>query len=553
MPGVFGESVKNSKVQVDVVFWFHGRVSPCVIFEDDHLLVVNKPAGLNTHSPSQYAGEGLYEWLRNREPRWAALAIIHRLDKDTSGLIIFSKTPLANRSLTEQFAARKVRKKYVLATDRPVPPKGLIVKTSLKRVGEKYVSRPIHAGSEPAETRFGVPALADNLFWVEAEPITGRTHQIRVHAAESGFPVLGDTLYGGISATRVHLHAAELAFFHPTSGEKMEFQCSPDFRADPRLALRTGLIDLNETNAFRLINGAGDGAPGWYVERLGEFLLSQGEQELTGAQLKEIERRMHDLGARGLYHKIRARADRPTSAPNRTLGQAAGERFAIRENGVQFELSFSEGYSTGLFLDQRDNRRRLLTGYISPGFCLPAVAKEHETEKLQMLNTFAYTCGFSVCAAKVGWHTTSIDLSKKYLDWGKRNFLFNQIDPAEHEFLRGDVFDWLARLAKKQRRFDLILLDPPTFSASKRSGAFQVQKHYSRLTTAALPLLNRDGVIFASTNAADWPPQKFLESVQNAVHSAKRPIIQLQYIPQPPDFPISRGEPAYLKTVWLKL
>src|SRR5262249_24454353 len=64
---------------------------PCVIFEDEHLLVVNKPAGLNTHSPSPYASEGIYDWLRHREPRWADLAIIHRLDKETSGVIVFSK------------------------------------------------------------------------------------------------------------------------------------------------------------------------------------------------------------------------------------------------------------------------------------------------------------------------------------------------------------------------------------------------------------------------------------------------------------------------------
>ena len=127
---------------------------PCLIFEDEHLLVVNKPAGLNTHAPSPFAGEGLYDWLRHREPRWARLAIIHRLDKETSGVMVFSKTPLANRSLTEQFAQRRVRKKYLLLTDRPVPPKELVVKSCLVRAGEKYVSRPLHAGGEPAETRF---------------------------------------------------------------------------------------------------------------------------------------------------------------------------------------------------------------------------------------------------------------------------------------------------------------------------------------------------------------------------------------------------------------
>src|SRR4030095_14618567 len=91
-----------------------------ILFEDDHLLVVNKPADWNTHAPSPFAGEGIYDWLRHREPRWASLAIVQRLDKETSGVMVFGKTPLANRSLTQQFAGGAVRKLYRLVTDRPV-------------------------------------------------------------------------------------------------------------------------------------------------------------------------------------------------------------------------------------------------------------------------------------------------------------------------------------------------------------------------------------------------------------------------------------------------
>src|SRR5215472_5865195 len=115
---------------------------PCVIFEDDHLLVVNKPAGLNTHAPNPFAGEGIYDWLRHREPRWAGLAIIHRLDKETSGVIVFSKTALANRSLTEQFTKRTVRKTYLLLTDQPLKREELVVKSKIARAGERYVSGP---------------------------------------------------------------------------------------------------------------------------------------------------------------------------------------------------------------------------------------------------------------------------------------------------------------------------------------------------------------------------------------------------------------------------
>src|SRR5262245_54554311 len=121
---------------------------PLILFEDDHLLVINKPAGWNTHSPSPFAGEGVYDWLRHREPRWASLAIIHRLDKETSGVLAFSKTARANRSLTEQFARRAVHKRYVLMTDRPMRKKQIVIKSSLVRVGDRYMSRPCHIGGE---------------------------------------------------------------------------------------------------------------------------------------------------------------------------------------------------------------------------------------------------------------------------------------------------------------------------------------------------------------------------------------------------------------------
>src|SRR6476620_2236399 len=110
---------------------------PCVLFEDDHLLVVNKPAGVNTHSPNPYAGEGIYEWLKNREPRWTRLGIIHRLDKVTSGLILFSKSELASRSLTDQFQNRSIQKIYHFLTARKASKLEFNVKASIQRLGEK--------------------------------------------------------------------------------------------------------------------------------------------------------------------------------------------------------------------------------------------------------------------------------------------------------------------------------------------------------------------------------------------------------------------------------
>ena len=555
----------------------------CLIFEDEHLLVVNKPAGLNTHAPSPYAGEGIYDWLRHREARWARLAIIHRLDKETSGVLVFTKTPLANRSLTGQFSTRSVRKKYLLLTDRPVSRKEVTFKGTLVRAGERYVSRPLHAGGESTETHFRASTSqkaggrsSGCYQMVEAEPVTGRTHQIRVHAAENGIPILGDTLYGGTPAARVYLHAAELRLKHPASGEELIFRAptgqdwavfpslGPAAACDapprqtgplPCLAMRDALIEPDGTNAYRIIHGGSDGWPGWYVERLGDFLLSQSESALTSAQREALGRLANAFSSRGTYHKILTRqvhrTARAEASPQLVLGEAAPERFTVRENGLQFELSFSEGYSSGLFFDQRDNRRRLLTRHLASDFTLLQLTIGNRYWEL--LNAFAYTCGFSLCAAKAGARTTSLDLSKRWLDWGKRNFVLNQLHSAGHEFIHGEVFDWLRRLAKKARLFDAIVLDPPTFSQSKESGVFRAEKDYGRLVTAALPLLRTGGVLFASTNAADWPPDKFMAHLDEAIHAAKRRVLQRHYVPQPPDFPISRAEPAYLKTVWLRV
>ncbi len=528
-----------------------------VIFEDEHLLVMNKPAGMNTHAPDPHAGEGLHEWLKHREPRWADLAILHRLDKGTSGVLVFGKTPVANRSLGEQFTAHTIRKKYHLLTDRVVPSGRIHTVSALVRAGEKYLNRPLHAGAERAETGFKSLGPWEGRVLVEAEPVTGRTHQIRVHAAAEGFPIVGDILYGGTPAPRIFLHALELRLRHPATHEEIAFTAPADFNADPRLALREMLVEPGmtggETTAYRLVHGAADGRPGWYVDRLGDYLLSQGGEPLAPRQRADLARLMNHCQARGAYHKLLhrqpGRSGPQLASPEFVLGEAAPDTFAIWENGVRYELSFKEGYSVGLFLDQRDNRRRFLTNHVAARFPpFPGGMAGRE-----VLNTFAYTCGFSVTAAKAGARVTSLDLSRKYLDWGTRNFALNGLDAGAHEFIHGDVFEWLRRLGKKGRQFQAIVLDPPTFSHSKEHGAFQAEKDYGQLALAALPLLAPGGVLLASTNAARLEPTKFLASLQSAIQTSRRRILQQHYVPQPPDFPVHREEPAYLKTVWLRV
>jgi 23S rRNA (cytosine1962-C5)-methyltransferase len=530
------------------------RVLPCLLYEDEHLLAVNKPAGLNTHAPSPFAGEGLYDWLRHREPRWARLAIVQRLDKETSGVIVFAKTPLANRSLTDQFTRHTARKRYVFLTDREMRgADAFTVESIVARQGSKYVSHHTAAEGQSAITHFKLLSAAEGVSRIEARPVTGRTHQIRVHAADRGLPILGDQLYGGSPAKRVFLHAEELTLSHPETQAEIVFRAAADFDRPPWVALRAALIDPRTTDAYRLIHGEADGYPGWYVERLGAFLLSQAEYPLTNQLEEDLKAWLGSFSLRGAYHKRLNRyvgkSPGVESCAQRVRGEAAPDEFVIQENGLSFALRFGEGYSVGLFLDQRDNRRRLLVNHVAADFPVwPA-----GLSGISVLNTFAYTCGFSVCAAKGGARVTSLDLSRKYLDWGRRNFVLNGLDAAPHEFLAGDVFDWLRRWLKKDRRFEIILLDPPAFSQSKVSGTFQAEQDFGRLVGAAVGLLQPGGILFASCNARKLAPERFLAMITEAIQAAGRKIRQQHYVPQPPDFPIHRAEPAYLKTVWLRV
>ncbi|MFO1501405.1 MAG: pseudouridine synthase [Verrucomicrobiota bacterium] len=526
------------------------------MFEDDALLVVNKPAGLNTHAPSPYASEGIYDWLRHREPRWASLAIIHRLDKETSGVLVFTKTPEANRSLTRQFTDRAVRKKYLLLVDRPVAKRAFTVQSHLVRLGERSISRPGSSG-QFAETAFRVVENRGATRTIlAAEPRTGRTHQIRVHAAEEGLPILGDTLYGGEAWARLCLHAAEVTLAHPETGREMTFAAPAEFDQDIHIALREALWSDRLTNCYRLHHGASDGNPGWYADRVGSYLLSSSNEDEwpAGRARAQLERWMRHFQLVGVYHKRLRREPGQTVAsaasPRHILGPTIRDGPQVVENGLRYQLSFQEGYSIGLFLDQRENRRRLLTRHVAAGF--PLVA-EPGSAAPEVLNTFAYTCAFSVSAAAAGCRTTSLDLSRRYLDWGRRNFACNGLAADAHEFVYGDALDWMHRFGRKGRRFQVVILDPPTFSRSKEGGAFRVEKDYPHLASLAVSLLADGGVLFASTNAATVPTEWFVTMLKEVISSARRQLLAQHYAPQPPDFPMSRQEPSYLKTVWLRV
>lgn len=530
-----------------------GGLPHLTVFEDDHLLVVSKPPGMNTHAPGPHAGEGLYDWLRRREPRWSGLAIVQRLDRETSGLLVFPKTRKAAGELTRQFSGREVVKEYLLVTDRRPAAGEFEARSWIRKGAGRFESHQREGDGLEARTRFRVEAEEGGRWRLRAEPLTGRTHQIRLHAAEHGIPILGDVLYGGTPHPRLCLHASRLGLRHPETGEALAFRDEARFEAEPAMMLRRAVIDSGATNAWRVVHGAADGRPGWYVDRLGDTWLASVLEDPGASPPEWLLERAREAGARGVYRRLLQRhvrgATPSEAAPVLWWGEPVAGTFPIRENGLTFLMDLAAGYSAGLFLDQRDNRRRLRINWVGPDFPLC----EGGWEGRSVLNAFAYTCGFSVAAAIGGARTASLDLSRRALDWGRRNFEANGLDPAAHEFLLGDAMDWFRRLARKGRRFDVVLLDPPTFSQSRERGVFRVESDYAALVTAATRVLAENGVLFASTNAARLDPERFVERVHTGLRDAGRRVERELFVPQPPDMPVVREEPAYLKTLWLKV
>ena len=308
-----------------------------------------------------------------------------------------------------------------------------------------------------------------------------------------------------------------------------------------------------ETNAYRLIHGEADGWKELYVDRLGDFLLMQSPQPLSDPQIDVAKDWKNRLNLKGVYYKRLNRTVQSSkntdSSPRLLMGLEAPDIFEVRESGATFLLSLNQGYSTGLFLDMRENRQRTLNNRIEPGFPVFQSAPANAT----VLNCFAYTCAFSVCAARAGATTTNLDLSRKYFDWGQDNLRQNGADPGHHDFIYGDALDWMKRLAKRGDTYDLVILVPPTFSRSKKSGVFQAKRDYPALAKAAAPLLRKGAMLLACCNATGYPGKKFKEDVRIGIRSAGRKIVKSFAAPQPPDFPVTAREPAHLKVSWLRL
>jgi 23S rRNA pseudouridine1911/1915/1917 synthase len=206
---------------------------PRIVHCDEAVIVLDKPPGLVVHPAPSHQGETLVDWLGERAAGGDAErpGIVHRLDKDTSGLMVVARTEHAHRELSRQIKAREVTREYLALVEGSLDARTGTIDAPLGRDRRRRTRRAVRgAGEREARTHFEVLERLPADTYVRATLETGRTHQIRAHFAAIGHPVAGDPEYGSAGRhglERQFLHAARLRFTHPSSGERLEFSSEP--------------------------------------------------------------------------------------------------------------------------------------------------------------------------------------------------------------------------------------------------------------------------------------------------------------------------------------
>lgn len=299
---------------------------------------------------------------------------------------------------------------------------------------------------------------------------------------------------------------------------------------------RVSLFQAEHTNAFRLYNGEGDGLGGFTIDNYDGNLLIQWYSKGIYRYQQEVltaVRAIFDFNS--IYEKLRFEKDVPTFL----LSDKAVEfPIIVKENNLFYTIHFEDGPMTGIFLDQRDVRNKIQS--------LPL-------EEGTMLNLFAYSGGFSVAAAKNGMLTTSVDIAKRSLELIEQNFALNELTLDDHYRYTLDVFDMFKYCYRKKLSYDLIVIDPPSFSRSKKR-RFSVKKDYHELVSGAEPIVSANGYLLLSTNASDYTLPQFKKMIEAALDKQSRDYKFVEVMGLPKDFKTTNHyKPSkYLKVVLVK-
>jgi len=492
-------------------------------------IFTQKPSGYNTHAPD-IGKKGYVEVLS--EKRHQELLVVHRLDKETSGAMLFATNKKAAAELASLFEKHLIKKTYLFLTDREIAQEELQYESTIEKDKGQFVSTSHQPAN--AQTRFyKLKTLGAFTLW-RAEPLTGKPHQIRLHAEAVGIPVLGCKEHGGSPFYRLCLHADTLEFEYHS--EKFHFQAeapvwvreleiNPAIEQEELMILeaiqkRQWLLDFQSKpgECFRLSHQDIDS---YRIDLFGEYLWFYWykNNDPTEKDLDRFHRVAAGLGRKFFVRKMLNRGEDPNAQILWPTTEST--RWTATENGVKYDCRNDTGLSPGLFLDQRENRRWV---------------RENSRNK-SVLNLFSYTGGFSVNAALGGAkEVVTVDVSNNFIEWSKKNFELNGLriptpeemaepprmdfkslmseDPPapRYEFWVQDSLVFLKGTARRKRKFDMIICDPPSFGRSK-SGTFSISKNYEELLVSCLYCLAKGGFLLFCTNYEKWSHADLVKNI----------------------------------------
>ena len=305
---------------------------------------------------------------------------------------------------------------------------------------------------------------------------------------------------------------------------------------------RADFFASEDTSAFRVFNGEGDGIGGLTIDFFNGFYMVSWYSEGIYSFRDDIYTALKEVvNTRGIYEKLRFDTNGQYVEQDDYVSGEKGEfPLIVQENGMNYAVDLNDGAMTGIFLDQRNVRKALRDKY---------------SDGKTVLNTFSYTGAFSVAAALGGSiGTTSVDLAKRSLAKTIEQFAVNGIDYESQDIKVMNVFDYFSYAARHNLKFDVVVLDPPSFARTKKM-TFSTSKDYPKLLKDALAIINKDGVIVASTNNASFNMKKFKSFIEKAFADTNTKYSILEQHQLPEDFAVPHNFPEfnYLKVVFIQV
>ncbi|MGM9924907.1 MAG: class I SAM-dependent rRNA methyltransferase [Bacillus sp. (in: firmicutes)] len=305
---------------------------------------------------------------------------------------------------------------------------------------------------------------------------------------------------------------------------------------------RKVLFDSHDTTAFRVVNGEGDGLGGVIIDYYDGYYVIQWYSKGIYSFREDILKALQQtVDYKGIYQKKRFNEKgQYIEEDDFVTGERGTFPLIVKENGVNFAVYLNDGAMTGIFLDQREVRKAI---------------RERYAKGTEMLNMFSYTGAFSVNAALGGAvMTTSVDVAKRSRAKTNEQFAVNKIDGDKQQIVVDDVFQYFKYAVRKERSFDLVVLDPPSFANTKKR-TFSAAKDYTELLKETISITKDHGVIVASTNSSAFNMKRFKQFIQTACKETNTNYAILEEHSLPGDFRTIRAFPEgdYLKVVFIRI